>query len=101
MEFWRTDEIAPVVLIILFELMVLGPDQLHDADLMSVVECGCTHSGSASRQDWPGYCLFILAWFPPSLRFLSLVWSHNSLRAARSGAFLYSTLIPPAALPRA
>ena len=24
MEFWRTDEIAPVVLIILFELMVLG-----------------------------------------------------------------------------
>jgi hypothetical protein len=24
MEFWRTDEIAPVVLVILFELMVLG-----------------------------------------------------------------------------
>jgi hypothetical protein len=24
MKFWRTDEIAPVVLIILFELMVLG-----------------------------------------------------------------------------
>ena len=24
MEFWRTDEIAPVVLIILIELMVLG-----------------------------------------------------------------------------
>ena len=24
MEFWRTDEIAPFVLIILFELMVLG-----------------------------------------------------------------------------
>ena len=24
MEFWRTDEIAPVVLIILFELMALG-----------------------------------------------------------------------------
>ena len=24
MEFWRTDEIAPIVLIILFELMVLG-----------------------------------------------------------------------------
>jgi hypothetical protein len=24
MEFWRTDEIVPVVLIILFELMVLG-----------------------------------------------------------------------------
>jgi hypothetical protein len=24
MEFWRTDEIAPVTLIILFELMVLG-----------------------------------------------------------------------------
>jgi hypothetical protein len=24
MEFWRTDEIAPIVLIILIELMVLG-----------------------------------------------------------------------------
>jgi len=24
MEFWRTDEIVPVILIILFELMVLG-----------------------------------------------------------------------------
>jgi hypothetical protein len=24
MEFWRTDEVAPVVLIILLELMVLG-----------------------------------------------------------------------------
>jgi hypothetical protein len=24
MEFWRTDEIAPVVLLILFELMMLG-----------------------------------------------------------------------------
>ena len=24
MEFWRTDEIAPIVLIIFFELMVLG-----------------------------------------------------------------------------
>jgi hypothetical protein len=21
----------------------------------------------ASRQDWPEYCLFILAWFPPRL----------------------------------
>ena len=39
------------------------------------------------RQDWPEYCLFILAWFPPSLLLLPLVWSHNAFRAARSGAF--------------
>jgi hypothetical protein len=28
MEFWRTDEIAPVVLIILLELMVLGLNEM-------------------------------------------------------------------------
>jgi hypothetical protein len=49
MEFWRTDEVAPVVLIILFELMVFRADQLHDANLMPVMEFGCTHSGLASR----------------------------------------------------
>ena len=93
MEFWRTDEIAPVVLIILFELMVLGPDQLHDADLMSVVECGCTHSGSASRQDWPGYCFW--------LGFLqvcdSCPWSGRITPFARLGQGLFC--IPLSSLP--
>ena len=71
MEFWRTDEIAPIVLIVLFELMVLGPDQLQDANLMPVVECGCTQSRRGSRQDWSEYCLFILAWFPPIPSFVT------------------------------
>src|SRR5580704_2866367 len=55
------------------------------------------HSGHGSRQDWPEYCLFLLAWFPPRLVTPALVWSHNALRAAGQGLLLYSTLIPPAA----
>src|SRR5580704_11598166 len=95
MEFWRTDEIAPIVLIVLFELMVLGlinyTIQLHDANLMPVVECGCTQSRRGSRQDWPEYCLFILAWFPPIPSFVTSApdWPREVHYAAGSGAFVF------------
>src|SRR6202040_3055012 len=82
---------------------ILSPDSRNT--LQAIWNSGApgpTHSDRSGRQDWPEYCLFILAWFPPSLRRLPLVWSHNSLRAARSGAFCIPLFIPPAAVaPRA
>jgi hypothetical protein len=46
---------------------------------------------AAGRRDWPEYCLFILAWFPPipSLQLLPLTWPHNALRAASQGHFVF------------
>src|ERR1700730_6548130 len=44
-------------------------------------------TGYGSRQDWPEYCLFILAWFPPSLRHLPLVWSQKPFARPGHGLF--------------
>jgi hypothetical protein len=61
-----------------------------------------TARGHGGQPRWPEYCLSIMAWFSPSLRrHLPLVWSHITPARPGQGLFLYSTLIPPAPLPRA
>jgi hypothetical protein len=66
---------------------------------MPVVECGCTQSRRGSRQDWPEYCLFILAWFPPIPSFVTSApdWPREVHYAAGSGAFCIPLTLPAAA----
>jgi hypothetical protein len=59
------------------------------------------HSGRANRQDWPEYCVLILAWFPPRLIAPAPDLAASRTSRGRSGAFLYFILIPPAASARA
>jgi hypothetical protein len=42
-------------------------NQPNNGNLHLKPRTGLHRSGRASRQDWPEYCLFILAWFPPRL----------------------------------
>ena len=42
-----------------------------------------------SRQDWPEYCLFFLAWVAPSLRCNSCPWSGRLTPFARPGQGLF------------
>ena len=67
---------------------------------MSVVECGCTHSGRGSRQDWPEYCYSFWLGFLQVCD--SCPWSGRITPFARpvTGFFVF-TLIPPLRCPRA